>query len=442
MGHPGTRRLTDFEQSVNVSSAPRNVEISRLSNGLTVVTDRMDHLESAALGIWVKAGSRDEGASEHGLSHLLEHMAFKGTDSRSARDIAEQIENVGGDVNAATSAETTSFYARVLKNDVPLAIDILSDILTNSVFDEEELAREQHVILQEIGAAQDSPEDVVFDRFQATAFGDQPLGRPIMGTPATVSAFRSDDLRTYLNDHYHGPTMVLAASGAVDHDQIVKLAEDRLMSFGDTPTRTPQTGIYTGGDDRMPKDLMEAQILLGFEGRAYHARDFYASQVLAMLLGGGMSSRLFQEVREKRGLCYSIYAFHSGYSDTGLFGLHAATEAADIGALMPVVMQELSKAADGIEQAELDRARAQISAGMLMNLESPSSRAGQLARQILLFGRPISNTELMERLNALTVERLQDLASRLFFDAEPTVAAIGPIDTLPARSELASLLGG
>ena len=423
-----------------LAALPRNVEITTLSNGLTVVTDRMDHLESAALGVWVKAGSRDERPREHGIAHMLEHMAFKGTTSRTARDIAVQIENVGGDVNAATSVETTSFYARVLKKDVPLAVDILSDILTESLFDTEELAREKHVILQEIGAACDSPEDVVFDRFQSTAFADQALGRPIMGTPETVSSFAASDIRSYLDDHYHGPNMVLAASGAVDHDEIVRLAEKRLSTFGADVPRVPDGGSYTGGEFRQPKELMEAQILVGFEGRAYHVRDFYASQVLAMLLGGGMSSRLFQEVREKRGLCYSIYAFHWGYSDTGLFGIHAATEEADVPLLMPVVLDELKRASDGILEEELNRARAQISAGLLMSLESPASRAGQIARQILLFGRPIPNEELMDRLNALTVERLADLAGRLFCDSEPTLAAIGPIAPLLTRSDIAGQL--
>ena len=420
---------------------PRNVEVTRLKNGMTIVTDRMDHIESASVGVWVKAGSRDEQPTEHGIAHLLEHMAFKGTSSRSARDIAVQIENVGGDVNAATSVETTSFYARVLKNDVPLAVDILADILNNSLFDKEELAREQHVILQEIGAAKDSPEDVVFDEFQRVSFHKQALGRPIMGTPQTVSSFSANDIRTYLSDHYHGPNMVLAASGNVEHDAIVKLAENRFSDFGATPAREPESCIYTGGESIIEKDLQEAQIILGFEGRAYHARDFYASQVLSMLLGGGMSSRLFQEVREKRGLCYSIYAFHWGFSDTGLFGIHAATEDADIPELIPVVLKELSRVGESVEQDELDRARAQISAGLMMSLESPASRAGQIARQILLFGRPISNAELMERLNALTVERLRDLGSRLFTDNVPTIAAIGPVNHVPGQSEIASTLG-
>ena len=425
----------------SVTNLPRNIQITILKNGMRVVTDKMDHLESAALGVWVKAGARDEQPAEHGIAHLLEHMAFKGTKNRTARDIAVQIENVGGDVNAATSLETTSYYARVLKNDVPLAVDILADILSNSLFDPNELAREQHVILQEIGAAKDSPEDVVFDDFQAVAYKNQALGRPIMGTPKTVSSFRSKDIQNYLSDHYHGPNMVLAASGNVDHDAIVKMAEKRFLGFGETPVREPENCIYTGGEAITSKDLQEAQIILGFEGRPYHARDFYASQVLASLLGGGMSSRLFQEVREKRGLCYSIYSFHSGFSDTGLFGIHAATEHADIPELMPVVLDQLKRVGESVEQDELDRARAQINAGLMMGLESPAARAGQLARQILLFGRPIPNSELMDRLNALTVERLQDLGSRLFTEKAPTIAAIGPVDNVPGQSELASALG-
>ncbi len=420
---------------------PRNVQVSKLSNGMTIVTDRMENLESAALGVWVKAGSRDELKNEHGIAHLLEHMAFKGTTNRTARNIAEQIENVGGDVNAATSLETTSFFARVLKDDVPLAIDILGDILNNSLFEASELAREQHVILQEIGAAKDSPEDLIFDDFQAVAFQGQALGRPIMGTPESVSSFTADNIRSYLLDHYQGPNMVLAASGNVDHDAIVKMAEERFAHFGATPARQPENCFYTGGDVRIKKDLQEAQIILGFEGRAYHAKDFYASQVLATILGGGMSSRLFQEVREVRGLCYSIYAFHWGFSDTGLFGVHAATEDADIPELIPVILRELQNAGEEITQAELDRSRAQIGAGLMMSLESPATRAAQIARQILLFGRPFSNEELMDRLNALSTERLRDLSSRLFKESVPTIAAIGPVDHVPSQLEIAQVLG-
>jgi len=406
------------------------VEVSRLSNGLTVATETLPHIESVALGIWVKSGSRNETDDEHGIAHLLEHMAFKGTERRSAWQIASDIENVGGEINAATSVETTSFYARVLGDDVPLAVDILADILTESKFEPEELEREQHVILQEIGAAHDTPDDVVFDRFTETAFRHQTIGRSILGTPETVKSFSSAQLRSFMERQYGAERMVAVAAGDIRHDEFVRMIEDKLGGFRARVTSAPpQYAHYVGGDFREDRDLMDAQIILGFEGRAYHMRDFYASQVLSMILGGGMSSRLFQEVREKRGLCYSVYAFHWGFSDTGVFGVHAATGQSDIAELVPVIVTELQRAGEQIHQDELNRARAQYRAGLVMSAESAASRASQIARQILLFGRPIPKEELVERLSALTVERLTDLSARLF-SSKPTVTAVGPIGTL------------
>ena len=422
------------------STAP-HVRVSTLANGLRIVTEDMPHLESAAVGVYVRAGSRDERPDQHGIAHLLEHMAFKGTRTRSARDIAEAIENVGGEVNAATSTETTAFYARVLRPDVPLAIELLADILSDSVLDAEEMEREAHVIVQEIGAAEDTPDDVIFDRFQEAAFADQALGRPILGTRASVEGFQADDVRRYLTEHYRAPNMVLSAAGAVDHDSIVAQAERLFGHLSADEEAPPEAGIYTGGETRETKDLQEAHVLLGFGGRAYHARDFYASQFLAMILGGGMSSRLFQEVREARGLCYAIYAFHWGFSDTGLFGIHAATGEEDIKALMPVVLDELARLSDGIDLVEVDRARAQVGASLLMSGESPAARAGQLARQLLLYGRIVPSTELMERLQAITPERLTDLAGRLFLETPPTVAALGPVDRMMDTPTLIERLG-
>src|SRR5690606_35894530 len=382
------------------------VEVSRLSNGLTVATETIPNFESVALGVWVKSGARNERDDEHGLAHLLEHMAFKGTGSRSAWKIASEIEDVGGEINAATSVESTSFYARVLKDNVPLAIDLLADILTDSKFDPMELEREQQVILQEIGAAHDTPGDVVFDRFTETAYLNQTLGRSILGTPETVQSFTSKDLRTFIERQYGADRMVVVAAGGVDHDEFVREVEKRFGSFRPhAQVEEPHSAHYVGGDFRETRDLMDVQIVLGFEGRAYHVRDFYASQVLSMILGGGMSSRLFQEVREQRGLCYSVYAFHWGFSDTGIFGVHAATGQSDLSELIPTVLGELQKAGEGIHQAELDRARAQYRAGLVMSRESPASRASQIARQLLLYGRPIEMEELMERLSKLTVER-------------------------------------
>jgi len=418
------------------------VEVSRLSNGLTVATETLPSVETVALGTWVKSGARNERDDEHGMAHLLEHMAFKGTKNRTAFQIASQIENVGGEINAATSVETTSFYARVLADDVPLAVDILSDILQDSEFDPNELEREQHVILQEIGAAHDTPDDIVFDRFTETAFRHQTIGRSILGTPETVKSFTSAQLHDFMTRQYGAERMVVVAAGDVKHDEFVRQVEKRLGNFrSKAESAIPQYAQYVGGDFREDRDLMDAQIVLGFEGRAYHVRDFYASQVLSMILGGGMSSRLFQEVREKRGLCYSVYAFHWGFSDTGIFGIHAATGQSDIAELIPVIINELQRTGENILLEELDRARAQYRAGLIMSAESCSSRASQIARQLLLFGRPIAKEELMERLGALTVDRLTDLSSRLF-STRPTITAVGPVGTLaPYESILDSLPG-
>ncbi len=418
------------------------VEVSRLSNGLTVATETLPSIESVALGVWVKSGARNERDDEHGMAHLLEHMAFKGTSRRSAFQIASEIENVGGEINAATSVETTSYYARVLADDVPLAIDILADILTESKFDPVELEREQHVILQEIGAAHDTPDDIVFDKFTETAYRHQTIGRSILGTPETVKSFTSKQIHDFINRQYGAERMIVVAAGDVKHDDFVREVEKRLGSFrSKSDSLVPAYAQYIGGDFRENRDLMDAQIILGFEGRAYHVRDFYASQVLSMILGGGMSSRLFQEVREKRGLCYSVYAFHWGFSDTGIFGVHAATGQSDISELVPVIISELQKAGEVITQEELNRARAQYRAGLVMSAESAASRASQIARQLLLFGRPIPKEELVERLSALTVERLTDLSSRLF-SGKPTVTAVGPVGTLASYEAIRDALPG
>jgi predicted Zn-dependent peptidase len=392
--------------------------------------------------VWIKSGSRNETTAEHGIAHLLEHMAFKGTARRTARQIAEEIENVGGEVNAATSTETTSYYARVLKDHVPLAVDILADILTESLFDEDELEREKNVILQEIGAATDTPDDVIFDNFSGVAYRDQTIGRPILGTPETVQSFTSAQIRHYLARNYTTDRIFVVAAGAVDHQSFVKQVEERFATLPQLPIATPvlEKAIYTGGEIRETRDLMDAQVLLGFEGKAYHARDFYCSQILANILGGGMSSRLFQEVREARGLCYSVYAFHWGFSDTGIFGVHAATGGNDLPELIPVILDELRKSSQTIHQEEIDRARAQIRAQLLMGQESPAARAGQIARQMMLYGRPIPNEEMMERLNDITRERLTDLAGRLFFDTVPTLSAIGPLEKLPPLSDITAAL--
>jgi predicted Zn-dependent peptidase len=407
-----------------------SVQSTILDNGMVVLTDDMPHLESASLGVWVKAGARSERKTEHGISHLLEHMAFKGTSTRTSLQIAEAIENVGGDLNAATSIEHTGYFARVLKDDVVLAADILSDILQNSLFEEDELTREKQVIVQEIGAARDNPDDHVFDLFQSAAFPTQPIGRTILGTVDSVREFGSDTIRKYMNRNYVGDHMVMAAAGSVDHDELVDVARQHFSTLKPNGAPAPQRAEYQGGEERLISDHEQAHIVVGFEGRAYNSDGFYAAQVLASILGGGMSSRLFQEIREKRGLCYSVYSFHWAFADSGVFGVAAATGEDEVADLVPVVLDELKRATQTITDDEVIRVRNQIRAGLLMSLESPSARAGQLARQQILWGRPIPMAETVERINRITARRVQDVAEQIFSHGSPTLAGIGPIGRL------------
>ena len=417
-----------------------SVEVTRLPSGLTVVTDAMSHLQTASLGVWVAAGSRDERPDEHGISHLLEHMAFKGTTRRTARQIAEEIEAVGGDLNAATSIETTSYYARVLKADVPLAIDVLSDILTDPSFDPDELMREHNVIIQEIGAAQDAPDDLVFDYLQETAFPDQPMGRSILGTPETVRSFDRRRLRAYLARNYRAPDMVLVAAGAVEHQAILAEVERRFSGFDGPAAPVPTPARFDGGARIETRDLEQAHIALALEGVPTRDPNLYSLQVFTIVLGGGMSSRLFQEVRENRGLCYAIYAFHAPYTDTGMFGLYAGTDAADVPELMQVVIDQLAATAETLSETEIERAKAQMKAGLLMALESSGARAEQIARQIIAYGRPIPLDEVVAKIEAVTVASARAAGRALMSRSRPAVAALGPGRGLESAATIAESL--
>ena len=403
-----------------------SVEISRLGSGLTVVTDDMPHVETAALGVWAGVGGRDEKPNEHGISHLLEHMAFKGTTRRSSREIVEEIEAVGGDLNAGTSTETTSYYARVMKADVPLALDVLSDILANPAFEPDELEREKNVIVQEIGAAQDTPDDVVFEHLNELCYPDQPMGRSLLGTAKTLRGFNRDMLRGYLSTHYRGPDMVVAAAGAVDHAQVVAEVERRFASFEATPGPKPQAATFGKGGARVVhRELEQAHLTLALEGVPQTDPSLFSLQVFTNVLGGGMSSRLFQEVREKRGLCYSIYSFHAPYTDTGFFGLYTGTDPADAPEMMEVVVDIINDSVEALTEAEVARAKAQMKAGLLMALESCSSRAEQLARHVLAYGRPQTVQELVTRIDAVSVESARDAARALLSRSRPAVVALG-----------------
>ena len=417
-----------------------SVEVTRLPSGLVVVTDAMTHLQTASLGVWAGCGSRDERPDEHGISHLLEHMAFKGTSRRNARQIAEEIEAVGGDLNAATSVESTAYYARVLAADVPLALDVLSDILSDPVFDPEELQREQNVIVQEIGAAEDAPDDLVFDRLQETAFPGQPVGRSILGTRETVRSFDRRKLAAYLARNYRAPDLVIAAAGAVDHAAVVAEVERRFASFEGLPAALPEPARFVGGSHIETRELEQVHIALALPGLSQRDPNLFSLQVFTSVVGGGMSSRLFQEVREIRGLCYSIYTFHAPYSDTGMFGLYAGTDANDVPELMRVVVGEITNAVESISEAEIARAKAQMKAGLLMGLESSSARTEQLARQMFAWGRPIPIDELVARIEAVTVESARAAGRLLIARGQPAVAALGPGAGLESAATIAESL--
>ena len=412
--------------------------ITRLANGLRVVTNSMPQIQTAAVGVWVDSGARSESEQLHGVSHMLEHMAFKGTRRRSARAIAEEIEAVGGHLNAYTGREQTAYFVRILKNDLPLAVDLLADILQESVFDSEELAREQDVIIQEIGQALDTPDDLVFEMMQAEAYPDQPMGRSILGTEETVGGFTPDILRGHMGRNYRAPSMILSAAGAVDHAMLVAMAQEKFGNLGPALPKNIQPALWQGGDTREEKDLEQAHLVLALEGVAYGDPDYYTAQVFSTVLGGGMSSRLFQEVREKRGLCYSIYSFTGSHRDSGMLGIYAGSGAERLNELVKVIAGEVQSMTGKVSENETARGRAQLKAGLLMSLESPSAQCEQMARQLLIYGRVLTTEELVQRVDAVDAAALQRFASRLLSAAKLTLSALGPVKSLESGDKIAA----
>ena len=399
---------------------------TELPNGLRVVSHHMPHLETISMGVWIGVGARHETINEQGISHLLEHMAFKGTETRSARDIAEQIEAVGAELNAATSLEMTSYFSRALAGDVRLALDILADILQRPRHQQEELEREREVILQEIAATRDSPDEIAYELLQDAAFPEQAIGRPILGTTQSVKSFGADDLRTFLEANYGAGRMVLSAAGSVDHAELVRHAEAQFAGLNGGVGGRFEPARYVGGTRTSAKPFEQSHLVMAFAGPSYRGQEFYTAQVFSGLFGGGMSSRLFQEVRERRGLCYAIYSSCWALADTGLFGIHAATGPEMMGKLIEVVGEQLvGAAAEKPAESEVARSKAQLKAGLLMGLESSSARAEQMARQLLLFDRLIEPPELIERIDAVTADAVRELAAKLVSGSPPSVAVVG-----------------
>ncbi|MBN34436.1 MAG: peptidase M16 [Rhodospirillaceae bacterium] len=416
------------------------VNVTTLANGMRVATDAIDGVESAAVGVWVDVGARDEPAEMNGMSHLLEHMAFKGTERRDARMIAQEIEDVGGHVNAYTSRENTAYYARVLQDDVPLAVDMLADILQNSTFEEEELEKERWVVMQEIAQVFDTPDDLIFDLFQERAFPDQPMGRSILGTSEGVESFQRTALMEFMAQFYTADSMILTASGAVDHDEIVRLAEEQFRGLRRSNGHVTEPAAYGGGKVERAEDVEQHHLIVGCSGYGFDDANYYPVQLFTNALGGGMSSRLFQEVREERGLAYSIYAFHSSFIDGGLFGVYAGCADEDAADVAEVIADELVRAGEGLEAEELERARTQLKAGLLMSRESTAGRCEALARQMLIFNRPMPQDEIVEKLDAVTLDDIKCCTEELLSRPLPTVATIGPKDGISQYDRIASRL--
>lgn len=414
--------------------------VSTLPNGLRVVTRHMPGLHSAALGIWIGAGGRNERVEQNGIAHFLEHMAFKGTTSRTPLQIAEAIEDVGGYINAYTSRDVTAYYARVLEDDVDLAFDVISDIVLNPIFDGREIEVERGVILQEIGQALDTPDDIIFDWLQEAAYPDQPMGRTILGPAERVSRFDRQDLAGFVAENYGPGQMIVSAAGAVDHDRIVTLAEAAFGHLSPVIQPAREAARWQGLETRQVKPLEQAHFALALEGPGYLAPDFYAAQIFSSALGGGMSSRLFQKLREERGLCYTIFAQSGFHDDTGMLTIYAGTGAEDLAELADLTIDEMKRAAEDMTPAEMARAQAQLRAGLLMGLESPSGQAERMARTLAIWDRVPDPAEVADRIAAVTLADVRAHAEALIAQARPALALYGPVEGAPAREDLARRL--
>lgn len=404
--------------------------ITTLSSGLRVAVDTMKDVETVAVGVFVNTGSRHETSEINGISHFLEHMAFKGTKKRSARQIAEEFEGIGGHINAYTSKEKTVYYAKVLKQHAEFAVEFLSDILQNSTFDKVELEKERGVILQEIAMTNDTPDDIVFDYFQKVAYPDQALGRSILGPVKNIKKFGREHFSDYISKQYNYHNIAVVAAGAIKQDDLVKWTRKYFTKLGTNKIKAPQVGKYFGGEFKKKRKLEQINLVMGFNGLSYLDPKYYTAQILAMILGGGMSSRLFQEVREHRGLAYSIYTFNHNHNDSGLFGIYAGTTPDKVNELVRATSDEIKKICGKISDKEMQRVKTQFSASLLMAKESTSSRMQKLGSDILAIGKIQTSGEIMKKVSAVTKSDVTDLAEKIFSGSKPTFAAIGQIEKI------------
>lgn len=412
---------------------PLRPMLSRLGNGVAVLTQAMPGIRTAAVQLAADVGSRHEAETENGLAHLFEHMVFKGTENRTARQIAEAAEDVGANLNAWTSRDMTMFHIRTLGEDVPLGLELVTDLIARPRFDATELEREKAVIHSEIGEAQDTPDDVVFDHLQALAYPGHALGRPVLGREDSVSAATLDWLSGWRRNHYHGASTLLVVAGSVDHARVVDQAVALLGGLPETGPPDEPPASWGGGALGESRRIEQMHLTIGFEAPGGQAPDFHAALLFATALGGGMSSRLFQELREERGLAYSVSASHTAHEETGLLCLYCAARPADSETAALLAMDVARSTAATLSEGELQRARAQVKAGLLMGLEGPGGQAEWLSRGFLSFGRIYAPEEAIAELDALTVEQVRATGSRMLA-SRPAIAAVGPrADRLATR---------
>jgi predicted Zn-dependent peptidase len=413
------------------------IQLTTLPNGLRIATDSVDGVETVSLGLWVGVGTRHEEAADNGVAHLVEHMLFKGTRRRSAFDISSQMENVGGNLNAYTTREATAYHAQVLKDDGELSADILCDMLLNSTLDEKELGRERGVIIQEIGQSLDQPEDFLSDLVQKEAWGDTGLGRPVLGTADIIKKIPRERMQHYLNSHYAAPQIIFAGAGAVKHEAMLEWADKFLKALPEKANTRSDSATFKGGDARAEKDIEQLHVHIAFNSLSWHHPDYFVINVLSTLLGGGMSSRLFQEVREKRGLAYSIYSYASSFNDGGMFGIYAGTDPQRVNELLPVIGDEMRAITQEVKDDELLRAKAQLRASLFMAQESTMARAERLASNLLMYDRIVPHEEVVGRIEAVSPEDIRRLATDML-KTQPLTCFVGPLDEVPDPKKAAA----
>ena len=407
-----------------------------LKNGVRILFEQIDSVRSVSLGIWVLNGSRNEPKKYNGISHFIEHMLFKGTTTRTAAEIASKMDSIGGQVNAFTTKECTCFYARVLDTHFSEAADILTDMLFNSRFDESDVSVERGVILEEIGMYNDSPEDIVSERLMTAVYSPTPLSMPILGTPKTLKVIDGAAMREYVKKNYLSENIVVSISGSFT-DENINLISEIFSGIGVGKTSPPKRSIYTHTTTVKKKSTEQNHIILAFEGPQFGSPDRFTNAIMANILGGGMSSRLFRKVREEQGLCYSIYSYIYSHSDTGLFGIYTATgketELRAIG-LIAEVLRELLE--NGVTDEELNRAREQSKANVLLALESTVSRMNSLARGELFLGEILRPEEIIDRYDAVTRELVLDSARRIIDFNKLSLSAVGKVATAEEYMEM------